>query len=586
MMRKPPHIGRRGRGGHPRPRPLQSRAGRYSRASRPPTASRALALVRASSARHLVVLDLMLPGMNGLEVCRALRSEERPRSCRSSCSPRAPTEVDKVLGLEIGADDYVTKPFSPRELLARVKAVLRRAYGGEPERAARDLGARPAAHRFRRLRGLPRRQAACTCRCANSSCSSSSCRIPERAFSRGDILDLVWGTDTHVEPRTVDVHVRRLRLQIERDDANPELILTVRGFGYKFKPDALDKPRRRRRREPRTLRRLSVQLLLPVVLVMAAIVLVAALYWSRAFERLYVQALTGRLEREARLAADALPRNIRGEKLDALCTSHAKELGGRITVIAEDGQVLGESEGGSESLENHAQRPEVIAAREAGTGVATRFSHTVGYDMLYVAVADRERPGAPFRACGAAAARARMRPRLGPQHACLRARCRDPARRSLRESFSRGASPRASSASKALSREVLAGAGEVSESSAEDELGALERHLVDLAREMRAQLARTEAERARLEAVLRGMVDGMVVLDPDGQIVLCNRAAIEQLELPTDGEPVGEKLSLRLPRSGRYGARRRGACAARARSCSARSRSPGASATARSPPPW
>src|SRR5256885_15430665 len=114
---------------------------------------------------------------------------------------------------------------------------------------------------------------------------------------------------------------------------------------------------------------------------MGAIVAVAALYWSRAFERLYVESLTARLEREARLASDALPRDLSGAKLDALCATHAKELGGRITVVADDGRVLGESEGDSESLENHAERPEVLAARERGTGVSTRFSHTVGYDM-------------------------------------------------------------------------------------------------------------------------------------------------------------------------------------------------------------
>jgi len=151
------------------------------------------------------------------------------------------TEVDKVLGLEIGADDYVTKPFSPRELLARVKAVLRRAYGAEPERPHQ------AWERGRLRIDLDGYEAFLDGKPLHLSLREFELlkfftQNPERAFSRGDILDLVWGTDTHVEPRTVDVHVRRLRLQIERDDANPELILTVRGFGYKFKPDALDKP--------------------------------------------------------------------------------------------------------------------------------------------------------------------------------------------------------------------------------------------------------------------------------------------------------------------------------------------------------
>jgi two-component system alkaline phosphatase synthesis response regulator PhoP len=179
--------------------------------------------------------------MNGLEVCRVLRGEDRTAKLPVVMLTARATEVDKVLGLEIGADDYVTKPFSPRELLARVKAVLRRAYGGEPERPHQ------AWERGRLKIDLDGYEAFLDAKPLHLSLREFELlkffvQNPERAFSRGDILDLVWGTDTHVEPRTVDVHVRRLRLQIERDDANPELILTVRGFGYKFKPDALDKP--------------------------------------------------------------------------------------------------------------------------------------------------------------------------------------------------------------------------------------------------------------------------------------------------------------------------------------------------------
>src|ERR1051325_485233 len=107
------------------------------------------------------------------------------------------------------------------------------------------------------------------------------------------------------------------------------------------------------------MRRLSVQLLAPVFAVVLAIVLVASLYWSRAFQRLYVESLTARLAREARLAADALPWGISGPGLDRLCALHGHEIGGRITVIASDGRVIGESEEASEALENHAGRPEV-----------------------------------------------------------------------------------------------------------------------------------------------------------------------------------------------------------------------------------
>jgi two-component system, OmpR family, alkaline phosphatase synthesis response regulator PhoP len=203
----------------------------------------ALALLRKQRP-HLLILDLMLPGMNGLEVCRVLRADERLAKLPVLMLTARATEVDKVLGLEIGADDYVTKPFSPRELVARVKALVRRAYGPEIERPHEvwergrlrmDLDGFEAT-----LDGKPLHLSLREFELLRFFVKNS-----ERAFSRGDILDLVWGADTHVEPRTVDVHVRRLRLQIERDDANPELILTVRGFGYKFKPDALDKPLRK-----------------------------------------------------------------------------------------------------------------------------------------------------------------------------------------------------------------------------------------------------------------------------------------------------------------------------------------------------
>ena len=186
----------------------------------------------------LVILDLMLPGTDGLEVCRRLRAVEATRALPIIMLTARAEEVDRVLGLELGADDYVTKPFSPREFVARVRAVMRRSHGEEvpPPHEVFERG---------RLRidfdtyevfidGQP----------ANLSLREFELlkffvRHPYRVYDRLQLLDLVWGQDVHVEPRTVDVHIRRLRKRIEINDASPELIVTVRGVGYKFNPDAL-----------------------------------------------------------------------------------------------------------------------------------------------------------------------------------------------------------------------------------------------------------------------------------------------------------------------------------------------------------
>lgn len=189
-------------------------------------------------APDLLVLDLMLPRMSGLELCRRLRANSETARLPIIVVTAKGAEVDRVLGLEMGADDYVVKPFSPREVVARVKALLRRVNAGletshaggyERGRLRIDFGTYEvfvdgvkkdlALREFELLRFFAQH--------------------PMRVYGREQLLDLVWGRDTFVEPRTVDVHVRRLRQQIERDDAKPELILTVRSVGYRFNPDAL-----------------------------------------------------------------------------------------------------------------------------------------------------------------------------------------------------------------------------------------------------------------------------------------------------------------------------------------------------------
>lgn len=203
-----------------------------------PDGERALEAVR-QALPALVILDLMLPGFTGLEVCRRLRGDPATAALPIVMLTAKAAEVDRIVGLEMGADDYVTKPFSPRELVARVDAVLRRA-------SAREVGRPRDVYERGRLQvdfdtyevqvdgklvALARREFELLRFFVTS---------PNRVYDRLQILDLVWGQDAYVEPRTVDVHVRRLRALIERDDANPELIVTVRGVGYKFEERALE----------------------------------------------------------------------------------------------------------------------------------------------------------------------------------------------------------------------------------------------------------------------------------------------------------------------------------------------------------
>jgi two-component system, OmpR family, alkaline phosphatase synthesis response regulator PhoP len=188
---------------------------------------------------NLVILDLMLPGLSGLELCKILR--ERPQTAQLPILMLTAKagEADKVIGLEIGADDYLAKPFSPREMVARVRAILRRSeaptatevvplYARGPLRidfstyevSVRGKAVRLTLKEFELLRFLVQN--------------------PSRVLSRDQLLDRVWGGETFVTPRTVDVHIRRLRKAIEKDDRKPQWILTLRGVGYKFDEKAVE----------------------------------------------------------------------------------------------------------------------------------------------------------------------------------------------------------------------------------------------------------------------------------------------------------------------------------------------------------
>jgi two-component system, OmpR family, alkaline phosphatase synthesis response regulator PhoP len=188
---------------------------------------------------NLVILDLMLPGLSGLELCKILR--ERPQTAQLPILMLTAKagEADKVIGLEIGADDYLAKPFSPREMVARVRAILRRSeaptatevvplYARGPLRidfstyevSVRGKAVKLTLKEFELLRFLVQN--------------------PSRVLSRDQLLDRVWGGETFVTPRTVDVHIRRLRKAIEKDDRKPQWILTLRGVGYKFDEKAVE----------------------------------------------------------------------------------------------------------------------------------------------------------------------------------------------------------------------------------------------------------------------------------------------------------------------------------------------------------
>ncbi|MEV6813760.1 response regulator transcription factor [Micromonospora sp. NPDC051296] len=191
----------------------------------------ALAAV-ARQAPHLVVLDLMLPTVSGLQVCRELRT--RPEGIPIIMLTALGDEADRVLGLELGADDYLTKPFSPRELVLRVRSVLRRA-GGEPvpDRPERLVDGDLEVRTGPRVAVLGGTELALTLR--EFDLLVHLMRHPSRALTRAELVEQVWGWNFG-DHSTVTVHVRRLREKIEIDPADPRRIVTVWGVGYRYEP--------------------------------------------------------------------------------------------------------------------------------------------------------------------------------------------------------------------------------------------------------------------------------------------------------------------------------------------------------------
>lgn len=194
----------------------------------------ALSIIKSTKING-VILDLMLPGIDGLEVLRQIRQSDQ-KDLPVIMLTAKNEEIDAVIGLEMGADDYIGKPFRTRELISRVKSVLRRAQLREEvvehsnEIPAEGLFVNSETHQifndgeelFLTLKEF--------------ELLEKLIKSPGRVFTRDELLESIWGYDYMGETRTVDVHIRQLRKKVEKDDRNPEKILTVRGIGYKFKP--------------------------------------------------------------------------------------------------------------------------------------------------------------------------------------------------------------------------------------------------------------------------------------------------------------------------------------------------------------
>lgn len=179
----------------------------------------------------LIVLDLMLPGIDGLEVCRQLRLNPKFQELPVIMLTAKGEEIDKVLGLELGADDYMTKPFSPRELSARIKARLRRVRNSKEDKEIVCGELRLNINSFRvYIRG---EEAELTPK--EFELLRMLITRPGKVYSRDELLEHIWGYEYTGDTRTVDVHVRHLRQKIEIDPSNPDYIETIRGLGYRYK---------------------------------------------------------------------------------------------------------------------------------------------------------------------------------------------------------------------------------------------------------------------------------------------------------------------------------------------------------------
>lgn len=188
---------------------------------------------------NLVILDLMLPGLSGMELCKLLKQRNDTAKLPILMLTAKAAEADRIVGLEMGADDYLAKPFSPREMVARVKAILRRSEAKPAAETSPTYEKESLKIDFSTyevlVRGKPIKLTL-----KEFELLRFLVQNPNRVLNRDQLLDRVWGNETFVTPRTVDVHIRRLRKAVEKDDRKPQWILTVRGVGYKFDEKAVE----------------------------------------------------------------------------------------------------------------------------------------------------------------------------------------------------------------------------------------------------------------------------------------------------------------------------------------------------------
>jgi DNA-binding response OmpR family regulator len=331
----------------------------------------------AAKAPDLLVLDLMLPHLDGLEICRRVRANEQSANIPIIMLTARAEESERIVGLELGADDYLAKPFSPNELVARVRALLRRANRTAPVAKTLAYGS-IAVDTERHIVSLDGETVTLTAK--EFLLLEYLLQHKGRVLSRDLLLTDVWGYRYTGGTRTVDVHVRRLR---EKLPLLAEAIVTVKQFGYKLLI-------RNHRHESRA----HVQTQFFVAALTATILAlgVAGILFSGTMRRQVDDQIESTLVAETRLAAELLSRTTPLPTIPEIqdeAIRIGELLSARVTFIAEDGRVVGDSfEQLSDlaSMENHAQRPEVVDARTSGLGRSRRSSASVKMDMLYAAV--------------------------------------------------------------------------------------------------------------------------------------------------------------------------------------------------------